>query len=200
MRLGEMPLMQIEEWWATMPRITKACFVFSLGSTLAVTAGAITPLHLWLDWDNIYHNFHIWRLVTNFFFFGKFGMGFIFSMMLLYVCGSVLVWCVCVVCVCFDGCSLLRSCDVVSRCQNFRGLEEEFYASARGQAEMTWMLMLGMSVFLVPLCSCVCVCVCAREWHSSPNFSLLLQITVDWLDVGVSLHGPLFSLLRVVHL
>jgi len=76
---------QIEEWWATMPRITKACFVFALGSTLAVTAGAITPLHLWLDWDSIYNNFQIWRLVTNFFFFGKFGMGFIFSMMILYV-------------------------------------------------------------------------------------------------------------------
>ena len=39
--------------------------------------------YLLLDWTSIFHKLHAWRIVTNFFVLGKFGMGFVFYLYLL---------------------------------------------------------------------------------------------------------------------
>ena len=102
---NQQKMVQIEEWWNTMPPITKAYFVAALGSTLAVQANVISPYALYLDFDLVVSKLEvrhpslnsstpsrllsacsfaqIWRLVTCFCFFGKFSMGFVMNMFML---------------------------------------------------------------------------------------------------------------------
>jgi Derlin-2/3 len=70
----------IEEQFKSMPPITRGWFVAALLTTTAVTLGFADPRKLYLSWDLVINNFELWRLVTNFIFFGPFGMGFAFQL------------------------------------------------------------------------------------------------------------------------
>ena len=41
-----------------------------------------------LDFNLVFTKFHIWRLITTYFFLGPFSMGFIFGMMMVYYSGQ----------------------------------------------------------------------------------------------------------------
>lgn len=70
----------IEEQFKAMPPITRGWFVAALLTTTAVVLGFAQPAKLYLNWDLVINKFEIWRLVTNFIFFGPFGMGFAFQL------------------------------------------------------------------------------------------------------------------------
>merc|ERR1711871_1568850 len=74
----------LEEWFKTIPPISRAWLVASLGSTFAVVLGFTNPVSLYLDWDLIIKKFQIWRVVTAFTFFGKPGLPFLFQLYIMY--------------------------------------------------------------------------------------------------------------------
>ena len=70
----------IEEQFKAMPPITRGWFVAAMLTTTAVTLGFAEPGKLYLSWPLVINKFELWRLVTNFIFFGPFGMGFAFQL------------------------------------------------------------------------------------------------------------------------
>jgi Derlin-2/3 len=70
----------IEDRFKAMPSITRGWFVAALLTTTAVSLGFADPGKLYLNWSLVINNFEIWRLFTNFIFFGPFGMGFAFQL------------------------------------------------------------------------------------------------------------------------
>jgi Derlin-2/3 len=79
-----------EEWFKSLPIVTKAYFVGAVGTTVLVSMGVISPFLLFLDFELVFKKFQIWRLLCNFLFFGKFGMPFLFNVvMLVRYCGKL---------------------------------------------------------------------------------------------------------------
>jgi len=72
-----------EEWFKNLPKITKAYLVMAVGTTALCMFGTIAPIQIYLDFDLIFKKYEIWRLLTNFLFFGKFSMKFMFQMFIL---------------------------------------------------------------------------------------------------------------------
>lgn len=72
-----------EEWFKSLPVITKTYFILAVGTTVLVSFGIISPYSLFLDWDKVIYKFHIWRLFTCFLFFGGFSLPFVFQIVLL---------------------------------------------------------------------------------------------------------------------
>jgi len=72
-----------ENWFRTLPLITKTYLTGCVLTTLAVHLDIITPLSLYLNFHVITKHYEVWRLVTNFFFFDYFGLNFIFHMFFL---------------------------------------------------------------------------------------------------------------------
>lgn len=129
--------MSPEEWYKTLPPLTKIYWSAAVLTTILTSIGVINPMQLYLDMDMVFGKFNvcgehtqarrweanragrsdqirtlrkrmmrssefepdltrlppcsvsvrvqIWRLLTNFLFFGKFGMSFIFQVVLLSV-------------------------------------------------------------------------------------------------------------------
>ncbi len=74
----------IETWWRDLPILTKWLFVGSMVATIGANIGLINPYLLVLDWNKIFYNFQLWRLVTCFLFHGKLGFPFLIHMLFLY--------------------------------------------------------------------------------------------------------------------
>jgi len=73
-----------EEWYATLPVITKYYFSLSLVVTLmADFLNIITPYHIHLEFYLIFNKFQLWRFISNFFFFGPVGLNFVFQIVIL---------------------------------------------------------------------------------------------------------------------
>lgn len=72
-----------EEWFKNLPLVTKTYLTSAVATTALITFGTITPLQIYLDFTLIFQKFEIWRLVTNFLFFGKFSFPFVFQMFIL---------------------------------------------------------------------------------------------------------------------
>mmetsp|Transcript_16889 Transcript_16889/g.23627 ORF Transcript_16889/g.23627 Transcript_16889/m.23627 type:complete len:229 (+) Transcript_16889:56-742(+) len=72
-----------EDWFHSLPPVTKVYLVGAVLTTACTTFGIIGVESLYLDFGLVYKNFQIWRLVTCFFFFGKFSYPFIFQMYIL---------------------------------------------------------------------------------------------------------------------
>ncbi|PXF40472.1 Derlin-2.2 [Gracilariopsis chorda] len=73
-----------EEWWNSIPPVTRSYICLSVLTTSAVALEVITPYKLYLDWALILTQAHVWRLFTNFLFFGNFTLDFLFHMFFLY--------------------------------------------------------------------------------------------------------------------
>uniref|UniRef100_A0A6B2LHT1 Derlin n=1 Tax=Arcella intermedia TaxID=1963864 RepID=A0A6B2LHT1_9EUKA len=67
----------------SVPLITKSYMTACLITTLVVQFELIAPWMLYLNWGSIYKDFQVWRLATNFFFFGYFGLSYVFHMLFL---------------------------------------------------------------------------------------------------------------------
>lgn len=73
-----------EEWFYSMPPITRYMFSSVLLITCGVSFGFISPGKLNLFWPSIVHKFEIWRLFTSVLFFGKFSFPFLIHLYMLY--------------------------------------------------------------------------------------------------------------------
>jgi len=73
----------VEQWYSNMPIITKSYMSACLVTTLAVHLDLVNVLMLYLNFGLVYNNFELWRLVTNFLYFGPFGLGYVFHMVFL---------------------------------------------------------------------------------------------------------------------
>ncbi|XP_068952773.1 derlin-3 isoform X3 [Petaurus breviceps papuanus] len=70
------------EFWQ-VPAVTRAYTAACVLTTAAVLE-FITPFQLYFNPDLIFRKFQVWRLVTNFLFFGPLGFSFFFNMLFLY--------------------------------------------------------------------------------------------------------------------
>jgi Derlin-2/3 len=72
-----------EEWYRSLPRVTRGFMTAALGATLGVQLQLVSPLLLFLDFGAIFGGLELWRLLTNFVFFGPFGFPFVMSIFFL---------------------------------------------------------------------------------------------------------------------
>jgi len=75
--------MSPEEWYKNLPPVTKVYWTVAVVTTILSSIGAMNAMWLYLDFDLVFKKFQIWRLLTNFIFFGNFSMPFIFQVVLL---------------------------------------------------------------------------------------------------------------------
>eukprot|EP01123_Difflugia_compressa_P013970 TRINITY_DN681_c1_g2_i1.p1 TRINITY_DN681_c1_g2~~TRINITY_DN681_c1_g2_i1.p1 ORF type:complete len:256 (+),score=27.59 TRINITY_DN681_c1_g2_i1:51-770(+) len=78
----------LENWWKSLPPVTKWLFTASFATTIAANFGLIPASWLVLDFYRLYRNFEIWRLVTPFIYHGRLGFPFLMNMMFLVRYGS----------------------------------------------------------------------------------------------------------------
>ena len=71
-------------WYADVPVVTRTYMTMAFMTTLACSLEIITPLSLYLNTNLIYSKYQVWRLLTNFLFFGNFGIDFLFHLFFLY--------------------------------------------------------------------------------------------------------------------
>ncbi|XP_020833320.1 derlin-3 isoform X5 [Phascolarctos cinereus] len=71
------------EFWQ-VPAVTRAYTAACVLTTAAVQLELITPFQLYFNPDLIFRKFQVWRLVTNFLFFGPLGFSFFFNMLFLF--------------------------------------------------------------------------------------------------------------------
>jgi len=78
----------LENWWNSLPHVTKWLFTASFGITVAANFGILNGGWLILDFNLLYRNFEIWRLVTPFLFHGRLGFPFLIHMLFLVRYGA----------------------------------------------------------------------------------------------------------------
>ncbi|KAK8944751.1 Derlin-1 [Platanthera zijinensis] len=66
----------MELFYNSLPPVTKAYGSLCLLTTAAYQLGLLNPLYISLNFPLVFSQFQIWRLVTNFFFLGKFSINF----------------------------------------------------------------------------------------------------------------------------
>lgn len=74
----------LEEWWKSVPPVTRSYICLSVITTGTVALDVITPLKLYLNWSLVLQKAHLWRVITNFMYFGDFSIDFLFHMFFLY--------------------------------------------------------------------------------------------------------------------
>ncbi|XP_074641489.1 derlin-2-like [Tubulanus polymorphus] len=70
--------------YVQIPPITRAYCTACVMTTLAVQLEVLTPFHLYFNPELIFEKGQLWRLVTNFTFFGTVGFNCLFHMIFLY--------------------------------------------------------------------------------------------------------------------
>eukprot|EP01127_Copromyxa_protea_P023253 TRINITY_DN8661_c0_g1_i1.p1 TRINITY_DN8661_c0_g1~~TRINITY_DN8661_c0_g1_i1.p1 ORF type:complete len:222 (-),score=9.63 TRINITY_DN8661_c0_g1_i1:209-874(-) len=80
----------IEDWYSNLPIITKSYITACVLTTLAYHLDIVNLLMLYLNFRLVYERLEIWRLVTNFLFFGGFGISWLFNMYFLLRHSSLL--------------------------------------------------------------------------------------------------------------
>lgn len=76
--------MSLDQWYREIPVVTRTYITLAGLTTVACSFEVITPLSLYLNTKLIWEKGQVWRLVTNFLFFGVFGMDFVFHIFFLY--------------------------------------------------------------------------------------------------------------------
>eukprot|EP00011_Vannellida_sp_DIVA3-517-6-12_P008099 CAMPEP_0114632428 /NCGR_PEP_ID=MMETSP0168-20121206/14930_1 /TAXON_ID=95228 ORGANISM="Vannella sp., Strain DIVA3 517/6/12" /NCGR_SAMPLE_ID=MMETSP0168 /ASSEMBLY_ACC=CAM_ASM_000044 /LENGTH=217 /DNA_ID=CAMNT_0001844039 /DNA_START=28 /DNA_END=681 /DNA_ORIENTATION=+ len=69
-----------EQWYRSIPPITRAYATACVVTTLAAHLDIIGPLALYLNVYSVYYQWELWRLVTCFLWFGPFSLSFVFHM------------------------------------------------------------------------------------------------------------------------
>jgi Derlin-2/3 len=68
------------EWYMEIPIVSRTYLTASFITTAACALELISPFSLYYNFKLIFHEGEVWRLVTNFLFFGKFSLEFVFHM------------------------------------------------------------------------------------------------------------------------
>ncbi|XP_059378581.1 derlin-2-like isoform X1 [Carassius carassius] len=74
----------VTQEYMQIPAVTRAYTTACVLTTAAVQLELITPFQLYFNPDLILKKYQIWRLITNFLFFGPLGFSFLFNMIFLY--------------------------------------------------------------------------------------------------------------------
>ncbi|KAL5501469.1 hypothetical protein ACEPAF_9783 [Sanghuangporus sanghuang] len=70
----------IEAWFNQVPPITRGWLACAVLTSLAVQCQMITPLQLYFSYKSAFKNAQLWRVFTNFFYFGNISIDFVFHM------------------------------------------------------------------------------------------------------------------------
>jgi Derlin-2/3 len=73
----------VEDWYKQMPIITRSYLTLSVLTTVGCALEVISPLHVYLNSTLVVEHYEVWRLVSNFFYFGKLDLDFLFHMFFL---------------------------------------------------------------------------------------------------------------------
>lgn len=73
----------VEDWYKQMPVITRSYLTASILTTVGCSLEIISPYNLYLNPTRVVKQYEFWRLITNFFFFGKMDLDFLFHMFFL---------------------------------------------------------------------------------------------------------------------
>eukprot|EP00850_Spirogloea_muscicola_P012975 SM000086S23027 [mRNA] locus=s86:112378:114695:+ [translate_table: standard] len=73
----------VEDWYRQMPVITRSYLTLSFLTTAGCALELISPYSVYFNAKLIFRHFQVWRLVTNFFYFGTLGLDFLFHMFFL---------------------------------------------------------------------------------------------------------------------
>ncbi|KAG2381805.1 hypothetical protein C9374_006189 [Naegleria lovaniensis] len=76
--------MNLEQWYFSIPVITRTFLTLSTITSFAVTFDLLSPLQLYLNFHSVFYQYQLWRLITNFLFFDKFSINFILHLYFLY--------------------------------------------------------------------------------------------------------------------
>ena len=74
------PNTDIWSWYHEIPVVSRMCLTASVATTAACALDLVSPFSLYYNYSLIYHEGQIWRLATNFLFFGMFSLDFLFHM------------------------------------------------------------------------------------------------------------------------
>ncbi|XP_067269672.1 derlin-3 [Pseudorasbora parva] len=74
----------VTQEYMQIPAVTRAYTTACVLTTAAVQLEFITPFQLYFNPDLILKKYQVWRLITNFLFFGPLGFSFLFNMIFLY--------------------------------------------------------------------------------------------------------------------
>ncbi|GLC36750.1 hypothetical protein PLESTB_000786800 [Pleodorina starrii] len=75
--------MAIEEWYKSLPIVTRTYVTMAFLTTAGCALEIITPFNVYFNAKLVFKKLQLWRLVTNFFFFGNLGLDFVFHMFFL---------------------------------------------------------------------------------------------------------------------
>ena len=74
------PQGDILEWYLEIPVVSRTYLTASFVTTAACALELVSPFSLYYNFKLIFHEGEVWRLLTNFLFFGKFSLEFVFHM------------------------------------------------------------------------------------------------------------------------
>ena len=75
--------MRAQEWFYAVPPITRSYVTCAILITALCSLELVSPFSLYFNLNLVFFKFQLWRLVTNFFFFGALGIDFLFHMFFL---------------------------------------------------------------------------------------------------------------------
>ncbi|XP_067681698.1 derlin-2-like [Haliotis asinina] len=73
-----------QQEYMQMPPITRAYTTACVLTTIAVQLDIVTPFQIYFNPDLIFRSYQLWRLITNFLYFGPIGFNFLFNMIFAY--------------------------------------------------------------------------------------------------------------------
>ena len=73
----------LEEWYSSMPVVTRTYLTLSFVTTAGCALELISPFSVYFNARLIVQKFQVWRIFTNFFFFGSLGLDFLFHIFFL---------------------------------------------------------------------------------------------------------------------
>lgn len=74
----------LQDEYMQIPTVTRTYTTACVFTTLAVQLELISPFQIYFNPDLIFNQLQVWRLITNFLFFGTIGFNFLFNMIFLY--------------------------------------------------------------------------------------------------------------------
>ena len=80
---GSLTMSSPGDWYQSLPPVCKAWGTACFACTLFSQFGLVDLRNLYLDWALVSSKFHVWRLLTNFCFLGKFSFPFLMRMMMM---------------------------------------------------------------------------------------------------------------------
>nr|GMD11399.1 derlin-2.2 [Ipomoea batatas] len=73
----------VEEWYKQMPVITRSYLTAAVVTTIGCSLEIISPYNLYLNPKLVVKHYEFWRLITNFLYFRKMDLDFLFHMFFL---------------------------------------------------------------------------------------------------------------------